>query len=447
MDFCQSYSRHFVGWGMNSVGHARHYLSGLLGTQRRKNIETIGEDVGGSDYQGMEQFVSSSPWDHAKVMAQVAADADALLGDRETAGLYIDESSFVKKGRCSVGVQRQWSGRAGKVENCQVGVYACLGKGDRVCLTDFRLFLPESWAQDCARLDKAKVPEGSRGHLGKHDLALEMIASAKEAGLRFGWVGFDSLYGSKRELVNAVEDMGLRFVGDVGRTTKVWTGEPSLVDPASAPRGRGRRAVNFRLAEGNCAAYRSVEEIVAESFESSCRKVRYRKGAKGELWTRAWVREVWTWEPGPEGARKRLLIVRRDSDGSFKYSLSNLPAGKELERYAWAQAQRFWIEHAFHEAKSQLGMAQYQVRVWRGWHHHMALVSMALLFSQKLRIENEETAPLLSVRDITELLDYYLPRKRVDEAEVLRSIRERHERRRRDIERRRLHRTGLDPSN
>lgn len=428
---------------MSSAGHARHYLSGLLGTQRRKNIEAIGEDVKGSDYQGMEQFVSSSPWDHSEVMEQVAADADALLGDSEMAGLFIDESSFAKKGRCSVGVQRQWSGRAGKVENCQVGVYACLGKGDRVCLTDFRLFLPESWAQDSARLDKAKVPEGSRDYLSKHDQALEMIEGAREAGLRFGWVGFDSLYGSSRKLVNAVEDMGLRFVGDVGRTTKAWTSEPSLVEPSAEREGRGRRPINFRLAGDNRAEYLSVEEIVAGSFDSSCRKVCYRKGAKGELWTEAWVREVWAWEPGPERARQRLLIVRRESDGAYKCSLSNLPVGKTLEYYAWAQGQRFWIEHAFREAKSQLGMAQYQVRVWRGWHHHMALVSMALLFSQNMRIENEDTIPLLSVRDITELLDFYLPRKRIDEDEVRATMRKRHERRQRDIDRRERHRTGL----
>ncbi|MCC5022596.1 MAG: hypothetical protein J6386_07265 [Candidatus Synoicihabitans palmerolidicus] len=90
-------------------------------------------------------------------------------------------------------------------------------------------------------------------------------------------------------------------------------------------------------------------------------------------------------------------------DNSFKYSLSNLPAGRSWAHYAWAQAQRFWIEHAFHEAKSQLGMAQYQVRVWPSWHHHMALVAMAMLFSPKLCTQVHAQIPLLSVRDITEL--------------------------------------------
>jgi SRSO17 transposase len=432
---------------MNSVGHARHYLSGLLGTQRRKNIEVIGEDVKGSNYQGMEQFISSSPWDHQAVMDKVALDANELLGDEELTGLYIDESSFLKKGHASVGVQRQWSGRAGKIENCQVGVYACLGRDDRVCLTDYRLFLPEAWTKDSKRLDKAKVPDDWREYRSKHDQALDMISHAKELGLKFGWVGFDSLYGNKRELVNEVEDMGLRFVGDVNKTTKVWTDEPSLLQPHGNAPKRGRPVKNYRLSQDNQAEYLSVSALTEEHFNSCSEQVCYRKGSKGELWTQVWVRQVWTWEPGPEGARKRLLIVRRDSDGAYKYSLSNLPEGKSLAYYAWAQGQRFWIEHAFHEAKSQLGMAQYQVRVWRGWHHHMAMVAMALLFSQKLRTTLREAAPLLSVRDITELLDYYLPRKRIDESHVLKNIKQRHRRRMDDIKRAERCRTGLYQSN
>jgi len=431
---------------MNSVGHARHYLSGLLGTQRRKNIEVIGEDVRGSDYQGMEQFISSSPWDHRGVMDQVALDANELLGDEELAGLYIDESSFLKKGHASVGVQRQWSGRAGKIENCQVGVYACLGQGDRVCLTDYRLYLPKAWSEDPPRLDKAKVPQDWRAYRSKHDQALDMIRRAQELGLKFGWVGFDSLYGNKRELVNAVEDLGLRFVGDVSKTTKVWTTRPLLLKPSAKP-ARGRPLKNYRLSDDNQAEYRDVASLADDDFDARCRRVCYRKGTKGELWTEVWVRQVWTWEPGAEEPRERLLIVRRDSDGAYKYTLSNLPAGKSWAYYAWAQAQRFWIEHAFHEAKSQLGMAQYQVRLWKGWHHHMAMVAMALLFSQKLRTNNAHSAPLLSLRDITELLDYYLPRKRIDETHVLNNIKQRHERRLRDIQRRQRHRTGIYQSN
>lgn len=446
MDFCESYSPHFIGWGMNSVGHARHYLTGLLGTQRRKNIEAIGQDVKDSDYQGMEQFISSSPWDHEAVMDQVARDANELLGDDGQAGLFIDESSFLKKGHASVGVQRQWSGRAGKLENCQVGVFCCLGRDDRVCLSDFRLFVPEAWAKDRARLKKAKVPQDHCRYRSKHDLALEMIRHAKELGLRFGWVGFDSLYGSKRKLVNAVEDEGLCFVGDVNKATKVWSAKPLLAVPScKSPSGRqgGRPRMMYRLHKDNQADYRSVEALAGEFFDKQCKRVKYRQGTKGQLWCELWVRTVWTWEAGGEPARRRLLIIRRDSDGAFKYSLSNLPSGKQWTYYAWVQGQRFWVEHAFHQAKSQLGMAQYQVRVWRGWHHHMTLTAMALLFSQKLRSAAVESTPLLSVRDITELLDYYLPRKRTDEKAVLNAIRQRHSQRERDIQRRKRKRNGL----
>ena len=446
MDFCETYGPHFIAPGMNSVGHARHYLSGLLGTQRRKNIETIGNDVSGSDYQGMEQFISTSPWCHQSLMDHLAADANDLLGDEKEAGLYIDESSFLKKGKASVGVQRQWSGRAGKIENCQVGVFACLGRGERMCITDFRLYLPESWAEDRARCDKAKIPEEHNRYQPKWKQALDMVAHARQQGLTFGWVGVDSLYGSNAKFVNGLEDLGERFMGDVYKTTKVWSSKPRLDVPSPKP-GAGRPRTRARLSQENQAEYLSVEELVARHFEAKHQRISYRKGSKGRLSTRLWVRKVWCWEKGWDRARQRLLVVRRDADGSFKYSLSNLPAGREWSWYGWVQGQRFWIEHAFHEAKSQLGMAQYQVRVWRGWHHHMSLVCLALLFTMKIRKELSQSAPLLSTRDITELLDFYLPRRSRDEEDVLAQIRTRHRIRQQDLDRRREHETGLPLSN
>ena len=136
--------------------HARHYLSGLLGTPRRNNMERIQSDVVKSDYEGIQQFVSDSPWDHTAVMRQVAAEAAVMLGGSPETALYLDESSVVKKGNASVGVQRQYCGRLGKVENCQVGVFASLGCGTRATLVDFRLFLPAAWARNSKRCAKAQ---------------------------------------------------------------------------------------------------------------------------------------------------------------------------------------------------------------------------------------------------------------------------------------------------
>ena len=428
---------------MNSVGHARHYLSGLLGTQRRKNIETIHNDVADSDYQGMEQFISSSPWCHRALMDQVANDADRLLGDKQDAGLFLDESSFLKKGNASVGVQRQWSGRAGKVENCQVGVFACLGRGEHMALTDFRLYLPESWAADDARCTKAKIPEEHRVYQPKWKQALEMVTHAREIGLRYGWVGVDSLYGSNAAFLNELEDMGEKFMADIKKTTKLWTSPPIL--QTSAP-GRGRPSKGPKPRPDHTAQHVSVEKLVAGNFQTGHRIVSYRQGQKGKLTTRLWVCPVWCWEKGWETARARLLVVRCDADGSFKYSLTNFTIEESWERLGWIQGQRYWIEHAFHEAKSQIGMAQYQVRVWKGWHHHISLACLALLFTVKMRHQTHGELPLLSTRDITELLDFYLPRRGLTEAEVHAQIRQRHRQRQDDIDRRKNHRPGLSES-
>lgn len=445
MEFCNRYSSHFIGQGRNSVTHARHYMSGLLGTQRRKNIETFENDVADSDYQGMEQFISSSPWDHEALLKDVARDADRSLGDEEDAGLYFDESSFLKKGKASVGVKRQYSGRAGKVENCQVGVFGCLGRGQEFALTDFRLYLPKEWAEDPARCDKAKIPQDRREYKAKWELALEMARAARANGIRFGWIGVDSLYGHNNKFLNALEDDGERFMADVGKNFMVWTDCPVLEVPARAASKRGRTPSRLRLdPKRNKARRVRVDDLTKEHFEANHREISYRQGTKGKLCARIWVAEVWVWEESwPEVARKRRLVVRQDESGEFKYSLTNLPSALSWARLAYVQGQRFWIEHAFHEAKSQLGMAQYQLRVWPGWHHHMALIALATVFMLEEKMRNKEALPLLSYRDITELLDYYLPRRNRDEQEVHEQIRARHKARQRDLDRRRRRRTGI----
>jgi len=441
MSFCASYSGHFVAQGRNSVDHARHYTAGLLGRQRRKNMDTICCDVEDSDYQGIEQFISSSPWSERDLLDQLAKDADRELGG-EGAGLYIDETSFVKKGKSSVGVKRQHCGRLGKLENCQVGVFACLGKARRCVPIDFRLFLPQDWADEPERCAKAGVPEEKRTHRTKLELALEMVKQARANGVRFDWVGADSLYGGSAEFVNALEDQGEKFLGDVSVTAKVWTSRPRLERPGSGG-SKGRPRKRGRLSKSNAARRLSVKELREEGFARESRIVSVRQSSKGRLKFRFWAREVWTWEPTWKKPRRRLLLIRQNEDGTFKYSLTNFPSDTSWEKLAYIQAQRFWIEHGFHEAKSQLGMAQYQVRLWRGWHHHMALICLAALFVVKEQRVAEGDMPLLSARDITELLDIYLPRRERNEGEIYRQIRERHRAREKDLERRREKTIGL----
>lgn len=420
------YSAHFVVRGNDLNQHAADYLSGLLGTERRKNLERIHKDIPDSNYQGIQQFVTDSPWDEGKLMDQVAAEVNGILGGHPHSALLIDETSFVKKGEASVGVQRQYCGRLGKTENCQMGVFACLGRGDKAAIVNFRLFLPESWAMDEKRCELARIPKAERRHRSKLELALEMIERAKSQGLGFEWVLADAAYGCSLDFCARVEELGLKFLCDVPSANCVWDSDPQPNAPAAPPEpGRGRPAVAF--VAGNQAAKKwRVVDLVKSRFEKEAREVVIRRTTKGPLRARVWAGEMWVWEKGTEQAKRRMLVAREMEDGELKISWTNAPAETSWEVLAYMQAQRHWVERAFEDGKSELGMAQYEVRKWRGWHHHMALVSLAMLFVLKERVGHAESVPLLSTRDVVELLEFYLPRRGGTEAEVLADLVARH---------------------
>jgi len=335
---------------------------------------------------------------------------------------HIDETSFVKKGDKSAGVQKQYCGRLGKVENCQVGVFASLGRGQRATLVDLRLFVPEAWAQDKKRCQKAGIPPDKRKHQSKNELALQMIKTAHERKLGHQWIGADESYGNSRELTDAIDDMGETCLMDIAHDTQVWESKPR---PGKTNPKRNQAGAS---------------ELARRHFETESREVTTRQGTRGNIKVRIWARPVWVWAGGKDRVRERLLIVRQEADGTCKHSLSNAPADTPWERLAYMQGQRYYVERAFEDGKSELGLADYEVRGWKGWHHHMTLCCMAQLFCLKERIGYAQDYPLLSVRDIVELLAYYLPRKNRDKAGVLANLRSRHEARRKDI----LRRSKLD---
>lgn len=345
---------------------------------------------------------------------------------------YLDETSFVKKGDHSVGVQRQYCGQLGKTENCHVGVFACLGHGHQAALVDFRLFLPAAWAEDEARCDRAKVPEPERVHRTKPALALEIIKAARARGSRHRWICADEVYGSNHELCRALDELGETWLMDIPATTRLWSADPAPAVPESSP----RRARPFSVTQqtNSAAEAASARALTEKHFPSARRNITLRETTKGPLRAALWVCPVWQGNPGEAAARRRLLIVRRESDGSYKYSLSNAPDETAWERLGRIQAHRYWIEHAFKEAKSELGLGHYEVRGWRGWHHHMAMVCLAQLFTVRERAAAAGEVPLLSTRDIVELLQIYLPRRARDEREELRQMTEPHQRRRQAIE-------------
>ena len=197
--------------------------------------------VAEADEQRLQHMLTESQWDHRAVLDQVAQEADRRLGGTEDSCLLIDESGFAKKGKHSVGVKRQWCGRQGKVDNCQVGVFAALGKAHLSTLIDERLYLPKEWALSPARCRKAGIPEAERVHKSKSELALEMVRHQRALGLRFAWVGADGGYGKEPAFLRGLEGMGERFVVDIHKDQHLYLEDPRPAIPESSPaRGRPR---------------------------------------------------------------------------------------------------------------------------------------------------------------------------------------------------------------
>jgi SRSO17 transposase len=234
------YSRFFRTRTGTCAAVAARYLCGLAQAEAC-TFASMAAVVEGGCPQQFRHFISNSPWDHAPVVAQIGQDADRLLGGKPTSSLIIDESSFAKQGDCSVGVARQWSGRQGKVDNCQVAVFGVLSDGQRHVPVDMRLYLPKRWIEDPARCDDAGVPPEARRLTAKSQHALDIVRQARARGMRFEWVGVDGGYGKEPAFLRALDDDKEVFVADVHRTQRVWPEAPDLSVPPPRP-GRGRKA-------------------------------------------------------------------------------------------------------------------------------------------------------------------------------------------------------------
>ncbi|QYZ64537.1 MAG: IS701 family transposase [Gammaproteobacteria bacterium (ex Lamellibrachia satsuma)] len=393
---------------------------------QRKNMERMEEVVAGADDQRLQHMLTESPWDHRAVLDQVALEADQWLGGTADTCLLLDESGLAKKGKHSVGVKRQWNGRQGKVDNCQVGVFAALGKGHLSTLIDERLYLPKEWVSNPARCRKAGIPEVERKHQSKSELALEMVRHQRTLGLRFAWVGADGGYGKDPAFLRGLEAMGETFVVDIHKDQQVYLEDPQPFIPESTTT-RGRRRSRLQAQ----AARLRVDQWLNEQRDSEWQQVVLRDSSKGKLRVEILHHRVWLWDGKEAQAHQWHLIVRREvnSPETIKYTLSNAPEETPSHCLAKMQAQRFWVERSFQDGKSESGLADYQARKWKSWHHHMALVMMAMLFMLEERIVQKDDHPLLSCSDIESLLRAFLPRRDIERDEILRQMTKRHRKR------------------
>lgn len=428
--FAQRFESHFRRWTRSVVVQAQQYLQGLMQASR-KNLERMEEVVPECDYQSLQHFVSASDWDGRAVLDQVAVEADRHLGGTPDSCLLLDESSFEKKGTKSVGVARQWSGRLGKVDNCQVAVFAALAQGSSSTLIDTRLYLPKAWVEDAKRCIAAGVPASEVILKSKADLAFEMVLQARQNGVRFSWVGVDGGYGKDPSFLRRLADHGEVFVAEVHRDQPIYLEDPApCVPERKTPTGRQPTRLEAQSRSERVDAWAKAQP--AERWQP----VVVRPGTQGELRVEALQGRVWSWDGSELKARLWHLVATREvgSPDKIKYALSNAPERTSLERLVTMQRQRFWIERSFEDGKSESGLADYQVRGWRAWHHHMTLVMMAMLFMLEEKLLHQQSHPLLSCSDIEVLLAHFLPRRDVTLEEVVRQMEARHEARQKAIE-------------
>jgi SRSO17 transposase len=356
--------------------HAERFVQGLLGNHERRNVENVAEAVDGGVVRTMQKFVAQGCWQCADVLGELRIHVAETLGDPEGT-INIDETGFPKKGTKSVGVKRQYSGTLGRVDNCQVGVFAnyCSSRGHT--LIDRRLFLPEEWAEDPDRRDHAGVPEGVVFRT-KPELGLEMLCAAVTAQIPFRWVGGDSIYGDSPTFVQGVRELGKWYVLDTSSAARVWLSQPRMQRIGkSGPRGGRPRA----RAKATTKPI-TVAEAVAKLSKSDFKRVTVSEGSQGPLVYEYAEMTVWFSEEGFPAEEPERLLVRRSlgQEPELKYHRSNAPVEINLQKVAEQRSCRWTIEQDIQAGKGEVGLDEYETRGWIGWHHHTALSMLALFF-------------------------------------------------------------------
>jgi SRSO17 transposase len=357
---------------------AHAYLRGLLlDNDDNKTAEAIALKVYGdpSQVRMMQVFVSQSPWEDTPLRQELVRQVDAELG-HDDGVLIFDESSFPKCGTKSVGVARQYCGASGKIDNCQVAVYVAYASDAGHTLLDTRLYLHDSWTDDPPRCRRAGVPEGIIFRT-KPQLAFELLLGVRER-VRHSWVTFDEAYGRDPGFISGLEELGERYIGEVPKDTRVWLQRPQVQEPGPGRRGAPRKKP--RVAPGEPAP-QTVAEVAQSLPPTAWRRLGFREGTKGKQYAEfARVRVVAERDdlPGPE---LWLVLERGCEQQSYaKYYLSNAAKDCPLLTQARVAHRRWPVEDCFLRGKDELGLGDYEVQGWRGWHHHQTLVMLALWF-------------------------------------------------------------------
>jgi SRSO17 transposase len=362
---------------------AQDYLRGLLSEAERKNSWQLAEVAGNATPYGIQHLLGRASWDADALRDDLREYVIEHLADAESvleSCLIVDETGFIKKGEQSVGVKRQYTGTVGKRENCQVGVFLAYASGRGQAFIDRELYLPEEWALDKERRQRAGVPD-EVGMRTKPELAKEMLRRALvDGGVKASWVVADSVYGDSRRLGMFLEEKEQPYVLALSGKAHVWSGfyqhrVSTLLDA---------------LREGEL---RSRETAAEEEEEEGWKRLSAGEGSKGpRLYD--WLRLPLN--PPLQEDFQRWLLVRRsieDPEDLSAYTVFSRAQNTTLEVLAKVAGSRWRVEIGFEEAKGEVGLAHYEVRSWDGWYRHITLSLFAHAFLASIRAEGVDIEP------------------------------------------------------
>jgi SRSO17 transposase len=373
--------------------HFFDYMVGQLSPLERKSIEPMALQVAGGTVRGLQRFISDVPWDEEQMLwnyHQLVAEA---MGEPDGI-LMFDETGFVKKGKDSAGVARQYCGTLGKVENCQVGVFAGYASRQGYALVDKRLFLPEVWWTEAyaARRARCQIPPEVTFQT-KPQLAATMLQAIVHEGLLpFKYVVADCLYGNSPDFLDAVDAcVGVMTLVAIPADTRCWLQRPRTEDKTYIYKGDVR---SKRVVVAPTTAPRPVAAVAASLPASSWYQRTVSEGTQGPM-TYAFARQRVTLckEGLPE--RTVWLVIKRTLGvkPTYSYYISNAPVSTPLHTFVWLSGVRWAVEQCFEEGKTELGMAHYEVRKYPGWHHHMLTTMLAHFFLWHLKLRLGEKSP------------------------------------------------------
>jgi SRSO17 transposase len=366
--------------------HFFDYLVGQFSPLERKSIEPMALRVEGGTVRGLQRFISDVSWDEEHMLWTYHQLVASEMGDSEGV-LMFDETGFVKKGTDSVGVARQYCGTLGKVENCQVGVFTGYASRHGYALVDKRLFLPEAWFTEAyaARRAKCKVPP-ELTFQSKPQLAAAMLERiVREGLLPFKYVVADCLYGNSPDFLDAVDAcIGVTTFVAIPADTRCWLQRPRTEDKTYRSKGAGR---SKRAVVAPHSAPRSVAAVAASLPMASWYQRTVSEGTKGPI-AYAFARQRVTLCKDGLPERTVWLVIKRTlgAEPTYSYYISNAPASTPLRTFVWLSGLRWAVEQCFEEGKTELGLDQYEVRKYPGWHHHMLMTMLAHFFLWHLKL-------------------------------------------------------------